>query len=628
MKKYLLFLFLIVFTLTQSISQTHTWTGNGDNIFWSDPNNWDQGTIPLTNGVGTVIIPEGFEVTASTIINFEYGEFKGGGTLINAGIINIINSDEVLTSKVFSNITIKGSAEINIYRAEGITNTDPVLLNEGALIIKYGQNTPGTELTLDGIGISFNTPLPGVIEVNGAINKIGPEDVLIDVEMINFFYNINVLEGLLILNPFTSNTFISPDFFIAEGAGLILKGNNIFDGSGGDMGGNIEGTLEITNDEFSNPSVYENFAFNAEGEIILNNVTFQGDGTLHLFTDIIIPESSIVTFDESVCYNRNLIKTSSQSEIILKNNGELINGAWSNMIINGGSITSLNNEQFKNWGIITIAENSTLNINGVYFKNSKTLDLQTGNLIMDNDSFFEGYYNEIIDPYGVLIDIHYSEILGSGFIKYPTNSPQNNENNGFLKPGPDINTINTENYAQTEIGYLQIDIESLTNFDKIINTGTTYFEGNIEVLLSFSPNIGDEFIIYQSDTPLTNCQPVSTTSAVYNNFNYVFDVICNSDHITLKLSEILSNDNFELSNNSFYCYPNPVSSVTTFNISPELLTSENNSILIYNFLGQKVRELEIKNNSSLDFEKGNLPSGIYFAKLKSDSTSTIKILIE
>ncbi len=59
--------------------------------------------------------------------------------------------------------------------------------------------------------------------------------------------------------------------------------------------------------------------------------------------------------------------------------------------------------------------------------------------------------------------------------------------------------------------------------------------GDVNFTVYVNNTIGDEFIIYGSDNPLTNCQPVSTTSAVFNNFNYVFDVICNTDNITLRL---------------------------------------------------------------------------------------------
>ncbi|MFT7073673.1 MAG: hypothetical protein ACJA1Z_001095 [Patiriisocius sp.] len=49
-------------------SQAHTWTGNGNGVFWSGPLNWDMGTIPLQNGEGTVIIPAGIEVLSTSAI--------------------------------------------------------------------------------------------------------------------------------------------------------------------------------------------------------------------------------------------------------------------------------------------------------------------------------------------------------------------------------------------------------------------------------------------------------------------------------------------------------------------------------------------------------------------------------
>ena len=51
-----------------------------------------------------MIIPTGATVISINVINFEFGEITGCGTLINNGTFNSINASETQTSKIISNI--------------------------------------------------------------------------------------------------------------------------------------------------------------------------------------------------------------------------------------------------------------------------------------------------------------------------------------------------------------------------------------------------------------------------------------------------------------------------------------------------------------------------------------------
>lgn len=609
MKTFLYFVSSFIFFSYSSFAQTHTWTGNGDNYFWSDSDNWDQGTIPLLNGVGTVIIPEGVEVHSTSEINFEYGEFTGGGTLINNGVINLINDSETETLKVFSNITIMSQADTNIYRSNGILNNDPIILNEGAVFFT-GHN--GT-FTLNGIGISFTSDLPGFLNINGDFTKTGIEDVVIDVEMKICCYDFTVSEGLLLIEPATSNIILGPFFDIHQDASLILKGNHIFAGNGGSVNGNIEGYLEITNGPVDTPLITGSFFFDAEGILTLKNVTFQGNGFFHCRVNVNLPESSTLTIDGPRFSNQEIFTTYSNSSIFLKNEGRFSNS--DTLIIEGdSSISGLNNELFNNGGLVQILNNSSFEISNINLTNSNTIDIKQGDFILNDDSSFENYY--YFDDYGGWGE-YYGEVLGSGTFKFPSYNPQTVNNNAIFSPEPGVTSINTINFSQNSTGFIKIDIDNLTSFDTVINTGTTFFEGDFEVNLNFTPDIGDEFIVFQTGTEISNCSPELTTSTEYNNNTFIFDVICNPNNITLKLVEILAIEDYNLTDYNFYIYPNPVSETAIFNIS--INDIDNPSVYIYNILGQNVYQMEIIRNSQPKFIRNNLPNGVYFAQLKSNS---------
>ncbi|MGK0378370.1 MAG: hypothetical protein ACJA1Z_002184 [Patiriisocius sp.] len=77
--------------------------------------------------------------------------------------------------------------------------------------------------------------------------------------------------------------------------------------------------------------------------------------------------------------------------------------------------------------------------------------------------------------------------------------------------------------------------------DLIEIVNEAYFNGGFAVNLTFEPQIGDEFVVFTSDSEITNCSPETNTTASYNNSNHVFDILCNSQNVTLRPSQILNN---------------------------------------------------------------------------------------
>ena len=79
-------------------------------------------------------------------------------------------------------------------------------------------------------------------------------------------------------------------------------------------------------------------------------------------------------------------------------------------------------------------------------------------------------------------------------------------------------------------------------------------------------------------------------------------------------------------------FPNPVNSHTTINVNlPEPIIFDN-SIKVLNIKGEIVDEIKFENNSSNEFEinwnKGNLPAGVYYLIIKTEKeTCSEKFII-
>jgi photosystem II stability/assembly factor-like uncharacterized protein len=77
------------------------------------------------------------------------------------------------------------------------------------------------------------------------------------------------------------------------------------------------------------------------------------------------------------------------------------------------------------------------------------------------------------------------------------------------------------------------------------------------------------------------------------------------------------------------CYPNPFNSTTRINYS--VPSEGNTSLKIYDMLGQEVEkpfdEHKLKGNYTMDINASNLPTGIYFYRLKSGNHSSTKKMI-
>ncbi|MEH6763700.1 MAG: T9SS type A sorting domain-containing protein [Aequorivita antarctica] len=189
--------FLVFFILSINLlwAQTHTWTGGaGSDVKWSNPANWDAGTIPNSNS--NVLIPGGFfpeimsqpafantismqsttqllvknnltfsgdfTVETEATLRFEKGFLQGGGTIVNNGTFHF-NSFE---TKDIGNITIENNNIIFVEDSGVVHFHNTVLINNNTgaeiNILSNGgfiENT-SDDVTLNNYGILKKLPFP------------------------------------------------------------------------------------------------------------------------------------------------------------------------------------------------------------------------------------------------------------------------------------------------------------------------------------------------------------------------------------------------------------------------------------------------------------------------------------
>lgn len=617
---YIILLYLCFISLNITQAQTHTWTGNGDGVLWSDPLNWDIGTIPLSNGIGNVIIPTGNEVTNDNVVYFKAGEISGGGSLFNNGNFHMVNDSEINATKIISNIDFDNLGNIYIYQSTGITNSEPIYLNNGTEIFTCHN----CEFSINNIGITTSTPAnPGFIDINGPFNKIGSDTVNIDVKLRICCYDFEVIEGLLIIESKYNNLILSPHILISENAGLIFSGNNIFN-SGAAVEGANEGYLEIKDNPFGNPIIPSTYFYEVEGLLTINSSTFSGGGSFRIQNaDAIFTGTGDVTLDNVTFWVQSetgtlTLGTGTSFSVNLINGGRILSGG--NIFLNGANIigTGSINDRLSIGGVLSVTNNSlNHHFNGINLTIFKTLNLNDGTILMDDTSFFENYFYQNPEFPDI---IEYGEVLGSGLFRFPIYNSSTVQNNGVFNPSPEISTLHTINYSQTNTGKIFIDINSLSEYDVISNIGASHISGDFEINLNFSPSIGNEFEVFISSEPITECTVVSTTATTFNGLTYVFDVICNSTSIVLKLGAILKTEDF-FKESLFVLSPNPARNVISFEYSPTILQEYSQlKIEIYNTFGQRTSTIHVAEEFTI-LNVSQFKSGIYVARLYSGKTT-------
>ncbi|WP_026450876.1 T9SS type A sorting domain-containing protein [Aequorivita capsosiphonis] len=274
-------------------------------------------------------------------------------------------------------------------------------------------------------------------------------------------------------------------------------------------------------------------------------------------------------------------------------------------VVDGASITG---GPFINTGLIRKTTGTgTATIRTLTNNSPGILSIETGN--MDFNDNFEG--DGIITGAGS-IGTNYNTEIGQ------TIAPGNNG----------VGTLtynNTLDFEATPDCIYQLEINGTaagTEHDVFAITNKARLFGTLDIILGYNAQLNDEFVIITFPNR-NECELPAQVTATFGNGTYTYDVVCNSDNVTLKVIDIvLGVEDNQLSN--AVLYPNPTSG--NFNIDLGKSYSETNTT-ITNILGQVVAFERFANTNTLEINLQGSP-GIYFVNLKTAEgvSETLKII--
>jgi len=124
------------------------WTGAGDGVNWSDPNNWLEGTVPLTTsdgeGAGDVVINGAYNVHVDAdVISMKYLTINGGAVLtVDTGLILRLQSIDLVSGGLFLDSATVDWGKAN--RGHLYVEADGYIAGSG--VIKTLSNSGGVQI--------------------------------------------------------------------------------------------------------------------------------------------------------------------------------------------------------------------------------------------------------------------------------------------------------------------------------------------------------------------------------------------------------------------------------------------------------------------------------------------------
>jgi len=627
MKAMICFIFFLL-VINTLFATAINWTGDGDGVYWSDPANWNTGTVPvsgsyveLTQDSGEIYYDMGYSVIANLIIE--------SGSELQILADNILrvryntNDIPLYYYAVDNHGILQNNGELNVYNAEGagIRNNNTID-NYGLLNI---FNLHGSSIFNLGEANNFTNGRMHLRSRNGtSINSIGS------------FYNdgeIHLYEhesdggGIHSQGDFINN-LNGEILFGASNRGLIVSGYL-------ENAGLIE--FEDGNYSLSNIDLRTNASFlnKSSGDLIINsNQNIVG---------ISILAGCFFTNMGQIEFNNN---GGTFSAIVIFETGTFVNMTNGNLEIQDVMDGLVNLGEFENNGIISISNADTAIINNSLFKN------QGGGLIEVTDILSQG-----IDNSGHFIN------------EDATLSFHNMEN---------IDILNYEVFENLACGDITLDgwidhvLGTFSNYgwlsspseglvhaysnDKIINYGFVIDPHNrfVDALDNFQTRIvGLENVA--AGTPITDAFDVFNTSKAiieapfftfpqmqyagyYNHKDNIYfpnenvgtsNVLtfnttigdCSKvvqipvEHASFKSVEV-NQPNHNSEEVSLYVFPNPTTDGIQVNLNHEL--KADGQLELMNPQGKIVHSIAIKGQTSLYVELLDYPAGTYFLRVKEN----------
>lgn len=206
-------------------------------------------------------------------------------------------------------------------------------------------------------------------------------------------------------------------------------------------------------------------------------------------------------------------------------------------------------------------------------------------------------------------------------------------NNGRIRPGTFNNLGHLEfinNFHFPSNATIELDVFSNTEFDTISIFGSPTLEGNLVINMAGEVDLDDELTVITSSNNLT-CNLPAQVSGVTTDFQYTFDVICDTNSVTLKVVEKLELLGIEDFSEEIYLVasPNPASDTVSFSYPSQVFYNDELSLEIYSILGQKMKSIPVYLETT-NFNTSPLSSGLYIVNLVSEKEvlATNKLIIE
>ncbi|MEZ4859064.1 MAG: T9SS type A sorting domain-containing protein [Flavobacteriaceae bacterium] len=373
---------------------------------------------------------------------------------------------------------------------------------------------------------------------------------------------------------------------------------------------NIENNLTITGD-----------FHNSSGATVFWRKGIISGGTIQNYGLLQIENPDAKYLDGTTINNHNAITILNSGVIHLDNTVTIHNLNKATISINssGGIVEDSGIATFNNLGSIVLDAPSPKSFYMIFDMNNEgVIEVRESHAFL----FLVASQNFTNFPNGTL--------MGEGTFDITANF----SNNGLIDPASNgttgtLDVLNNLNFPSEAI--LKIDVISATEYDVLEVFGSPTIEGVLDVNLLSNLNIDDELTVITSSNSLS-CNLPSEIIATYDNHtDYFFDVICGTNEVILKVSEILllgREDNFK--KNYFVAFPNPAKQQVTFEF-PAFPIEKNSAyrIELFSMLGQKINEISVIEETT-SFDVSQLSSGIYFAHLVSEKglLATTKIVVE
>ena len=569
--------------LTTQVDVSNTLTGVLDGAL-----NWANNVSVATTAT--------FDFTGDTGVHWTNNSLIGGGTLTNVNTISL------------------ASGELR-YISGGTT-----LINNGTITMPLGGN-----LYLHDTSILNNTAY-GVFHIQSDANVYSSGES-------NNFINIGLLKktfgtgnsnfGSILTNTGTisvesgSLTMVGSTKSFNGGIYNVSTGSSLILATQVDVSSTLTGVLDGALNWANNVSVATTATFDFTGDIGVHwtDNGLIGGGTLTNVSRLTLSSgnSRNISGVNTKFINAGNMQLPSGGFLYLNNNATIDNQASGVIDFQSDAgISYIGNEAFsiKNAGLIIKSAGSGATFISPPVTNSGTIDVISGKF-----EFANGY---------TLTNTVDGIIKGIATIDLPVEA--NFINDGIFSPGGNPGTLTViGDFKSSSTSELQIEIYDTTQgtgYDLLAIQGNAIMDGDINLALYFAPNLNDEFVVVTANN-ITSCNLPATTTQNHDGHIYTFDVICNPDNVTLKVTNIvLGTETNTLSNVKLF--PNPSNGNFTIDLGREYTDV---SVQIYNILGHLISSEKYASAKIID-QNINASAGIYFVKVSTakEESNTLRII--